>query len=225
MRLGVLFVLLGALLAGAASASTLEQLSSVELNRGIKAVLEQSARQSVASLARPGAFSGERRIPLPESIERSRAQLLSMGRARQLDELERGMKRAAEQALPQWSPALQDSIRELVIYDPRGLVRSGGASLTRYFQSRSDALLRTRLQAILKPIVERENLVRPYQALKEKALPLSLAPEAPPSLEQYLAGRVLEAVFLSMAEHERRLRAVPASAGNEAARKILSVAF
>lgn len=225
MRLGLVWVVWGALLAGAASASTLEQLSTVELNRGIKAVLEQSARQAVTSLARPGAFSGERRFPLPESIERSRAQLLSMGRARQLDELDRGMRLAAEQALPRLGPALQDSIRELVIYDSRGLVRSGGASLSRYFQSRSDAVLRLRLQAILKPIVERDNLVRPYQALREKALPLSLAPEASPTLEQYLAGRLLEAVYLSMAEHERRLRAVPASAGNEAARKILSVAF
>lgn len=218
---------LGCLFAAAAAADSLEHLNSVEINRGIKAVLEQSARQALSALGRPGGYARDPRlaIPLPEGIARARGQLLEMGRARQIEELERSMSLVAEQAVAQFGPAVQDAVRDLIIYDSRGQVRGGSDAMTRYFRARSEESLYTRLLPVVRRIAEREGLARSYNALNEKARSLSISREAPASVEQYVARRALDGLYLQMAQQERRLRAAPAMVASDAARRILSVAY
>lgn len=218
---------LGCLFSAVAAAESLEILSSPEINRGIKAVLEQSARRSVATLARPGGYGRDPQvsIPLPEAIARAREQLREMGRTRQLDELERGMNLAAEQALAQFGLPVQDAVRDLVIYDARGLVRGGRDSMSRYFRARSEAALNARLRPVVRRIVEREGLTRTYHALNEKARSLTLSHEAPATLEEYVARAALDGLYAQMAQEERRLRSAPATAASDSARRILSVAY
>ncbi|MEG0820703.1 MAG: DUF4197 domain-containing protein [Burkholderiaceae bacterium] len=216
-------VLVGAgLLASHSAASTLDSLPLGDLNRGIKTALEQGARTAVNTLGRPDGFWGHPRlrIPLPEAVRQSRSTLLAMGRGKQLDELERGVNRVAEQALPLAQPILLDAIRDLIVYDGKGIVRGSPDAATQYFRSRTQADLARRLQPVVKQLADRYGLARIYNGLAEKARPLSLSNNEHATVEQYVTARALDGLYATMAEQERKLRANPAAASSEAVRKV-----
>ncbi len=212
----------GLALAAAAAAYSLDQMPLGEIQRGLKATLEQSARSATSTLGRYDGFWGnpKARIPLPAAVLRARSTLVTMGRSKQIDELERGMNAAAEQAVPLLQQHLLDAVRDLTIYDAKGIVRGGSDAATQYYRSRTQAELARRFLPTVRQITERQGLARPYNALADKARPLSLVNNEQPTVEAYVTAKTLDAIYAAMAEQERKLRANPGAAPQEPVRKL-----
>ena len=99
----VVTLLVGLLLATAANALSLADISGRDASGGLKEALTQGAAKAVAVLGRPDGFLGNPkvRIPLPESVQKIEGVMRGLGMGKQADELLTAMNRAAEAAVPQ----------------------------------------------------------------------------------------------------------------------------
>jgi len=93
--------LAGVMIACAASASGLADLSNRDAVSGLKDALSQGSAAAIAKLGVENGFLGNDKvkIPLPDAIRRVESGLRLMGMQRQADELVTAMNRAAEQAV------------------------------------------------------------------------------------------------------------------------------
>ena len=93
---------LTAISAGSAWALTLDDLSSADMTKGLKAALEKGATTAVGLLGVTDGFMGNERvrIDLPASVQDAAKLLRTFGQGDRVDALLLAMNRAAEAAVP-----------------------------------------------------------------------------------------------------------------------------
>ena len=106
-----------------AQAGLLDAFSERDTTSAMRQALTQGADLAVSQLGRPDGFLANPRvrIPLPEQLRRAEPALRLMGRGAMLDELETGLNRAAEQAVPLARSLLADAVRQMSVQDVKTL--------------------------------------------------------------------------------------------------------
>ncbi|HEU5401634.1 MAG TPA: DUF4197 domain-containing protein, partial [Terriglobales bacterium] len=114
------------------SQSTADSLSSDTIAKGLKEALKVSTTQAVAKTGRPDGFLGNPaiKIPLPATLQRARTGLQLVGMGPQIDQLEVGMNRAAEQATPLAKQIFLDALMKMTITDARNILNGGDTAAT-----------------------------------------------------------------------------------------------
>ncbi len=117
----ILLVLAGCVLAAAAQAATLADLSGADAGGGLKQALTQGAGKAVDLLGRPDGFTGNPkvRIGLPGKVRKAEGMLRGLGMGAQTDEPVLAMNRAAEVAVPAAKPLLVDAIQQMSVIDAK----------------------------------------------------------------------------------------------------------
>lgn len=210
------------LLGASAFAGALDQITGAEAGGGIKAALDQGARTAVASLGKPDGFwaNPKVRIPLPTAIERGKSALKMMGRGAEVEELERGINRAAEQAVPQAQTLLLDAVKTMSVDDAKGILRGGDDSVTQFFKGKTQAELAQRFLPVVKAITDRSGLAQQYNGLAAQGAQFGLIKHEQASVEQYVTQKALDGLYATIGEQERALRTNPAAATSELAKKV-----
>ena len=124
------------LLATAAQAVSLADLSAGDASGGLKDALTQGAGKAVGLLGRPDGFMGDARvrIGLPGKLRKAEGLLRQLGFGNQTDELITTMNRAAEAAVPAAKPLLVDAIQQLTVSDAKDILAGSDDAATRYFE-------------------------------------------------------------------------------------------
>src|ERR1700685_269562 len=137
----VVGILLTGLVAGAALATGLADLSNADAARGIKGALTQGAASAVAKLGVPGGFlnNPKVKIPLPPALDEVAKAMRMLGAGKDADELEVAMNKAAEQAVPEAKGLLTDAVRTMSVSDAKGILTGGDNSVTQFFRSKTAA--------------------------------------------------------------------------------------
>src|SRR3984957_18886314 len=112
LTVGALFT---GLVAGAAVASGLVDLSNADAARGIKGALTQGAASAVSKLGVPGGFlnNPKVKIPLPPALDEVAKGMRLMGRGKDADDLVAAMNQAAEQAVPEAKELLVNAVKSM----------------------------------------------------------------------------------------------------------------
>jgi hypothetical protein len=208
--------------AGAASALSIEQLSGSDANAGIKAALNQGVASAVASLGRVDGFWGNPKvkIPLPETLQRARSALRLMGKGRDVDDLERAVNRAAEQAVPQGKQLLTDAVRSMSVEDAKGILRGGDDSVTQFFKAKTASQLTERFLPIVSKVTATSGLAQQYNSLAGQAAQFGIVKSDEATIERYVTQKALDGLYTMIAEEERKIRANPVSAVSDIARRV-----
>jgi len=114
---------------------------------GLKEALTVSTRKSVASTGRVDGFLKNEaiKILLPEKLRSVGKGMRMVGMGQQVDALEVGMNRAAEQAAPQARQIFINAITKMTIADARQILSGGDTAATQYFKTKSTDQLTLRL--------------------------------------------------------------------------------
>ncbi|MEG2155310.1 MAG: DUF4197 domain-containing protein [Burkholderiaceae bacterium] len=210
------------LVSTAAAAVSFDQITGAEAGGGLKAALDQGARTAVASLGQTDGFwsNPKVRIPLPEAIARGKGVLKMMGRGAEVDELERGLNRAAEQAVPQAQALLLDAVKTMSVSDAKGILSGGDDSVTQFFKGKTQVELARRFLPVVKTITDRSGLAQQYNALAGQGAQFGLIKHEQASVEQYVTQKALDGLYSTIGEQERALRANPAAATSDLAKKV-----
>ncbi|HBS78334.1 MAG TPA: DUF4197 domain-containing protein, partial [Pseudomonas sp.] len=139
-------LLTGLMLSASAWALSLSDLSQGDANKALKDALSQGTKVAVQQLGRPGGFSNDPdvRIELPGNIGKASRMLKMMGMGAQVEELETGMNKAAEAAVPQAQALLLEAVKKMTVADAKAILSGGNDSATQYLNKTSRDEIRAR---------------------------------------------------------------------------------
>lgn len=185
-------------------------LSSNKISAGLKEALNVSTGKAVAVTGKPDGFLRNEaiKILLPDKLRTigKGARLLGMGS--QVDELEVGMNRAAEQATPQAKQIFLNAISQMTFDDARKILSGGDTAATDYFKRQTTA----QLTAAFKPIVHNSlvnvGVVKQYNAIMQSSVAGPLGAQSF-NLDNYVVGKTLDGLFYMLGEEEKKIRKDP----------------
>jgi len=210
------------LLATAAWTQDLASLSQGEAGRGLREALASGVAQAVGSLSAADGFLGnpEVKIPLPPALEKAERTLRRLGMGRQADELVTTMNRAAESAVVDARPILLDGIKKMTLADAKGILTGPEDSATRYFRRTSGEAIQKKFLPKVKAATARVKLAEDYNRFAGPAAQFGLIEAKDADLDQYIAARAVDGLFLMIAKQEKAIRADPVGQSSKLLRKV-----
>lgn len=219
--LQLLAVMGGAGLASPAFALSLSDLTNADASQGIKAALTQGAQVAVFQLGTSGGFfnNPQLRIPLPGYVGEAAKMMRRFGQGRYVDEVEHGINRAAEIAVPMGKDVLLDAVQRMTVDDAKRILSGGDHSVTTFFMDKTRQPLTQRFLPVVTQATGQVGVVQQYNQLVSKASSFGVSSDAL-DLNQYVTGKTLDGLYAVIAEQELAIRQNPLGSASAAVRKV-----
>ncbi len=219
---GVALPVTALLMPSVSHALDLSALSNADATGGLREALERSSAAAVAKLgAADGFLSNPKvKIPLPDGLKQAEKVMKFMGRQQQFDELVVGMNRAAEQAMPQARPLLVDAVKKMSVTDAKRIIGGGDDSVTRFFRDKTEARLLERFLPVVRQATDKVGLAQKYNALAGQAASFGAVRPEDAKIENYVARRAMDGLFVMIAEEEQAIRRDPVGTGSALLKKV-----
>ena len=190
-----------------------QQPSNDRVIAGLKEALTVSTRKAVVSTGRVDGFlkNAAIKILLPEKLRSVGRGLRAVGMGQQVDALEIGMNRAAEQAAPEARQIFVNAITKMTFSDARQILSGGDTAATQYFKSKSTDELTAAFAPIVHRSMENVGVVRQYNQLMANPMAARFADNKDFNLDRYVVGKTMDGLFYVMGEEEKKIRKDPAA--------------
>jgi hypothetical protein len=188
----------------------------------LKQALTQGAQNAVKDLAKTDGFLGNEkvRIPLPDNLKKVDATMRQFGMGKYADELNTTMNRAAEAAVPEAQALLVGAISKMSVKDATDILTSKEDAATQYFRSNTEAALASKFQPIVAKSMKKVKLSDKYNQFASKGTQFGLVDPKNANLNDYITRKAMDGLFIMMAEQEKNIRANPAQATGDLAKKV-----
>jgi len=188
-------------------------LSTDKITAGLKEALTVSTGNAVAATGHTDGFLKNEaiKILLPDKLRTASKGMRLLGMGPQLDELEVGMNRAAEQATPLAKPIFISAVKKMSFEDARKILSGGDTAATDYFKKQSTDQLTTAFTPTVHKAMENVGVVKQYDQLVQNPMAASLVGSDTFSLDRYVVGKTLDGLFYMLGEEEKKIRKNPAA--------------
>jgi len=193
--------------------STAADLSTDKIAAGLKEALKVSTSNAVTKTGRPDGFlkNPSIKIQLPDKLRSAGTGLRLVGMGPQLDQLEVGMNRAAEQATPKAKQIFFNALMRMTISDARNILKGSDTAATEYFRNSSSEELTTAFAPIVHTAMQNVGVVRQYNQVMQNSLAAPLMQNRNFDLDKYVVGKTLDGLFFMLGEEEKKIRKDPAA--------------
>lgn len=197
--------------AKAAHSTSVNGLTNDKIVAGLKEALTVSTRNAVTSTGRPNGFLENEaiKILLPDKLKRVGNGMRLIGMGSQVDALEVGMNRAAEQAAPAAKQIFIDAVRRMSFADARQILSGGDTAATDYFKQQSSDQLSEAFAPVVHQAMENVGVVRQYDQLMKNPMAARVAASQNFDLDDYVVGKTVDGLFYVMAQEETKIRKDP----------------
>ena len=180
---------------------------------GLKEALTVSTRRAVASTGRVDGFlkNAAIKILLPEKLRNVGKGMRLMGMGQQVDSLEIGMNRAAEQAAPAARQIFINAVTKMTIADAPADPFRRRYSRNRVFQDHEHRPTDSGIFPIVHRAMENVGVVKQYNQLMQNPVAARVAENQDFSIDKYVVGKTMDGLFYVMGEEERKIRKDPAA--------------
>jgi hypothetical protein len=188
-------------------------LSNDKITAGLKEALQVSTSNAVNSTGRPDGYfkNAAIKILLPPKLQAAGRGMRLLGMGAQVDELELGMNRAAEQAAPAAKQIFLNSLTKMTFTDARQILSGNDTAATDFFKRTSTEQLSTAFQPIVHQSMENVGVVRQYEQLMQSSVVQRVNAGGNFNLDDYVVGKALDGLFYMMGEEEKKIRKDPAA--------------
>ncbi len=190
---------------------------------GIKEALRVGSGNAVLSTSKVDGFLDNQliRIVLPEQFESMASTLRTIGFGSQVDELERGMNRAAELAAGEARDVFWTAITSMTVADAFEILRGHDTAATEYFRGRTSEELKKRFHPIVTKKIEEIGLSRLYGNISDTYNSLPIADENRlVDLDEYVTDKALSGLFTVLATEEVKIRKDPVARTTDLLRRV-----
>ena len=187
-------------------------LSTEKIIAGLKQALQVSTGKAVSLIGRPDGFLKNEaiKILLPPKLQTVGKGMRMLGMGAQVDELEVGMNRAAEQATPFAKQIFLNAVKKMTFDDARRILTGGDTAATEYFKRTSSDDLTAAFSPIVHRSMEHVGVVKQYNHVLQNA-PGGAALAGQFDINKYVVGKTLDGLFLILGEQETKIRKNPAA--------------
>src|SRR5207253_4438560 len=188
----------------------------------MRGALKGGSWDAVASTARQFGFlkNAASKILRPETQRTAAKGMRLLGMGSQLDELEVGMNRAAEQATPLAKQVFLNALLKMNIDDARNILTGGDNAATEYFRRQSLGELTTAFKPIVHQAMQRVGVINQYNQLMQNSVAASLLPGQGLDLDNYVVGKTLDGLFYVLGQEEKQIRKDPAARSTALLREV-----
>jgi hypothetical protein len=179
---------------------------------GLKEALEVATTKAIALTGQHDGFlkNEDIRILLPGKLQSIGKGMRMIGMGEQVDDLEIGMNRAAEQATPQAKQIFLEALKKMSFRDARHVLEGGDTAATDYFRSATTKELTAAFTPIVHHAMERNGVIKQYKTVMKNA-PGGNALANEFDLDGYVVEKTLDGIFLMLSVEERNIRTDPAA--------------
>lgn len=201
-------------------------LPQEKIVQGLKEAISLGIKEAVAQLGKSDGFLKDTqvKIPLPDTFKKAESTLRLLGQGRLMDDLITTMNRAAEQAVPEVATVLGDSVKQMTLTDAQQLLSGPSNAATEYFRKTSDATLLARLLPIIQTATQKCQVTQTYKQVLDKVGAGMVKPELLNQkgldIDQYVARKALDGLYIKIAEQEKRIRENPAARTTDLLKKV-----
>lgn len=198
------------------------ELTEEKIIQGLKEALEIGAKNAVENVSRSDGYFGnpQIRIPLPESVQKAKKLLRTVGYGRQVDAFELSMNRAAEKAAPEAKRLFWETIGKMSFEDAKKILGGRDNEATLYFKEKTWEDLSRTFKPIVHGAMAGVGVTRSYQDLEDKVRSLPFGDRFGLDLDRYVTDKALDGLFFMVAEEERKIRRDPAARVTELLREV-----
>jgi hypothetical protein len=188
-------------------------LSDDKITAGLKEALKVSTGNAVALTGHTDGFLKNEaiKILLPEKLRTVGQGMRLVGMGSQVDALEVGMNRAAEQATPKAKQIFINAVTRMSFSDARQILTGGDTAATDYFKRQSSNDLTAAFAPIVHQAMQNVGVVRQYNQLMKNPLAAPLANDKDFNLDQYVVGKTMDGLFYMLGQEEKKIRTDPAA--------------
>jgi hypothetical protein len=197
-------------------------LDAATIAAGLREALEQGSTRAVRQLGRDDGFWAHpsSRIPVPENLQKVEAALRRLGQKQLADDFLRSLNRAAEQATPAARAIFVDAIRRMTVNDAVAILRGPEDAAARYFRRNTESALTASFTPIVARSTQAVGATASYKRFVQRAQALGVVDTAGLDIDAYVTRKALDALFMLVANEERRIRENPAARTTELLRKV-----
>ncbi len=208
--------------ASQSAATSVDALSSTEINAGLKEALTRGADSAVAQLGQKDGFFGNAalKIHLPPTLQKAEKAMRMFGMGKQADELVLSMNRAAEAAVPEAKTLLVGAVKTMSLEDAKGILTGGNTSATDFFRKKTESSLTERFGPIVKATTDKVGLAQQYNQYAGMAAQFNLVDKNQANVAQYVTQQTLDRLYKLIGEKEAAIRANPLQAGSDLLKKV-----
>ena len=186
------------------------------LAKGIGTGADQASRQD-GYLKNPSL-----RIAFPENIEKVETALRGIGLGSKVDEFVVSMNRAAEDAAQTAKPIFLDAIRSMNIEDAWGILRGPENAASTYLRDTTSDQLLSAFKPRVSDSLGKVNSTRYYNDLVGAYNKIPFAEKADLSLDNYVAQKAIEGLFILVEQEEKNIRENTAARTTELLRRVFA---
>ena len=188
-------------------------LTDDKIITGLKQALSISTKNAVAQTGHvDGFFKNEAiKILLPQKLQTVGKGMRMIGMGAQVDQLELGMNRAAEQATPAAKQIFLNALTQMTFQDARQILTGGNTAATDYFKRTSTDQLAAAFKPIVHKSMENVGVVQQYDRLMKNPMMARAASGEDVKLDDYIVGKTLDGLFYVMGQEEQKIRTDPAA--------------
>ncbi len=188
-------------------------LGNDKITAGLKEALKVSTGNAIAATGRPDGFlkNAAIKILLPPKLQTVGKGMRMMGMGQQVDELEVGMNRAAEQAAPAAKQIFLNSLTKMTISDARAILSGTDSAATDFFKHTSTEQLTTAFTPIVHNSMENVGVIKQYDQFMQNPMAARLNAGGGLNLDKYVVEKALDGIFYMMGQEEKKIRKDPAA--------------
>ena len=200
-------------------------LTTEEVIKGLKEALNVGSSNSVSVASKIDGFYRNPSIfiPFPPEAIKVKNALEKAGFSNLIQDFERSLNRAAEEASTRALPIFKNAIFSITINDAMGILRGADNAATMYLKSKTEAGLRSEFTPVVKAAINKVEVTRywnPIASTYNKVAALTGGPIVNPNLEEYITRKGLDGLFFLIASEEKKIRDDPAARVTAILRKV-----
>lgn len=202
-------------------------LTNADVVAGLKEALQKGTERSVDKAGITDGFWQNQliRIAFPPEAIKVKNTLTDLGIKKPVEDFERTLNRAAEEASKEAVPVFVDAITGMTIQDGFDLLRGGEDAATNYLRDKTTATLTAKFRPVVENATSKVALTNQWSTVASAyntATLLTGGKAVDPDLNGYVTQKAIDGLFLLIADEEKKIRQDPLARTTDLLRRVFA---
>lgn len=197
-------------------------LSDSDITKGLKEALRVGSDNASQKASKTDGFykNAQIKIPFPQDARDMKSTLVNLGMKKQVDDFERQLNRAAEDAAKKAAPIFLAAITSMTISDGLNILRGKNDEATQYLKRSTTQQLSKEFRPVIHASLKKVHITKYWNPLFTKYNKLPMVKRVNPNLDDFVTQKAIEGLFKLLAEEEGKIRKDPAARINDILKKV-----
>jgi hypothetical protein len=197
-------------------------LSNADITKGLKEALRVGSDNASQKASKTDGYykNTQIRIPFPQDARDMKSTLVKLGMKKQVENFERQLNRAAEDAAKKAAPIFLAAITSITINDGLTILRGKNDEATQYLKRSTTQQLSKEFRPVIQASLKKVEITKYWNPLFTKYNKLPMVKKVNPSLDDFVTQKAIEGLFKLVAEEEGKIRKDPAARINDILKKV-----